>query len=183
MIHADENDFNYYETLDEAKADGLFPIKVTSLLQFFTLSGKKSIISRENMTPIPDLRYCVFTSAANRYYIREYRGYSISELYFVSLQNEAKHNLRRYVEDGTVTLLMDKDQVADTTDMLKRLWTAKFKTEGKLSYPIYLEIVKAILDLEDYKDYGKSLVGFKTVINQFDLQIKDLWQKASESKR
>jgi hypothetical protein len=42
MIHQDSNNFSYYESLDEIKADGLTPVSVNNLLQFFTLRGKTS---------------------------------------------------------------------------------------------------------------------------------------------
>jgi len=35
------------------------------------------------------------------------------------------------------------------------------------------------LNYEDYKDNCKNLQGYKTVCNQFEQRITELWQKAS----
>ncbi len=84
--------------------------------------------------------------------------------------------------DGNVHILLTAEQVEDTSDMLKRLWKAKFKTEGKLDYRTYIELLDQSLRLEDYKDYGSNLIGSKTVVNQFELRIEELWQQANKPK-
>jgi hypothetical protein len=188
MRHTDENDFPYYLSTDEMKEDGLTPIKVTSLLQFFTLAGKKSVLSKDNLIPIPNLTYVVLAKypGGDRYFLREFHNYSIDELYFYrqtetfSGQSTAIENLRKYVSDRRVTLLYTSEQVADTQDMLRRLYKAEFKTEGQLDYKLYLTILEQNLLYEDYRDTGKSLTGFKTVCNQFQLRIAELWKSAKK---
>ena len=60
----------WYEDLDSAKADGYTVIPVRSLVQFYTLAGRKSLISKENMTPILYVLYVVFSPQEKRYYLK-----------------------------------------------------------------------------------------------------------------
>jgi len=186
MPHKDKNDSEYYESMEEAKKEGYFPVKVKSLLEFYTLKGRTSILSRANIEPIRYLYYVVCSSSDGRYYKRLFRSYPLDELYFYrksltfSGNDEAIENLQKYVADNTVTLLFTKQQVDNTTDVLTRLWKANMSGEGKLSYRIYLQILDISLKLEDYKDYGKNLTGFKTACNQLQLKINELWKQASE---
>jgi hypothetical protein len=240
MRHVDENDFPYYLFTDEMKEDGLTPIKVASILQFFEFKGKtsnetlklvdeyalrlladsekynsddkKKIISKpiaislartnyglyekencvdmkkNNLIPIPDLTYCVLAKypGGDRYFLREFHNYSIDELYWYrqtetfSGQSTAIENLRKYVSDKRVTLLYTPEQIANTQEVLRRLWKAEFKTEGQLDYKLYLAILEQNLLYEDYKDTGKNLTGFKTVSHQFELRIAELWKTAKK---
>lgn len=175
-----DGDIQWFDSLDDAKEDGYFPVKVTNLLQFFTFKGKTIKILKENIEPLRYLQYCVYASAENRYYFKLFRAYLLEDLFFYVNDNEAMQHLRRFVEDGTVTLLMSKQQVMDTTSILTRLWSANLTGEGKLSYPLYLQIMENTLLLEDYKSYAREHTGYKTICNQKELEIADLWRKASE---
>lgn len=181
-LYQDDNDNRWFDSLDDIKPE-YRAIKCWSLLQFFRLKGRTSTIIKDNLEPIPDLHYVVYTSAENRYYFREFRGYSVDELFFYNHNDASIANLQRFTEDLTVTLLMTPEQVNNTSDTLKRLWKANLTGDGQLDYKTYLEITEKILILEDYKDYGKHLIGFHTACNQMKLQIDELWKKASELKR
>lgn len=172
----------WFDSLEDAKEDGYFPVKVTNLLQFFTFKGKTIKILKENIEPIRYLHYVVYAASDKRYYFKLFRHYLLEDLFFFVHDDEAMQNLRRYVNDGTVTLLMSKQQVMDTTALLIRLWSANLIGEGKLDYWIYLQIMENILSLEDYKSYAMGHTGYKTVCNQKELEIADLWRKASEVK-
>ena len=183
-MQTDENGWNYYSNLDEAKKDGYAPVKVISLLQFFTLPGRRSVMSKENLEPIPDLKYCVYSPAEDKYYIRDYRNYDIDTLFFYrrsdtfSGEDTAVESLRRYIEDGNVWILFTKEQVSDTTAMLEKLWKSQLSGEGKLDYRIYLNLLDQSLRLEDYQGYAKNLTGYKTVCKQFTDRIAELWREA-----
>lgn len=179
--HKDPNDFTYFESLTEV-APEYTPIKVWTVLQFYMLKGKTSKIMKDNIEVIRYVYYVVYAPAEKRYYKKFFRAFPLDKLYFIKEDEEAAANLRRYVEDGNVWLLLTLGQITDTTDMLKRLWKGNLSGEGKVDYRIWLELLAAYLDLEDYKDYGKELVGFKTVCNQMQIKIDDLWKKASEPK-
>ena len=188
MIHKDEGDNPYYASLDEIKEAVLTPIKVVSLCQFFTLEGRKVQIKKENVIPIPDLSYVVLAKhpQGDRYYPRLYKGYGLDELYFYhksitfSGEDTAIENLRRYVDDERVFLILTPEMVAETTETLKRLYKAYFKSEGQLPYKIWVRLMEASLDAEDYMDYAKNLTGFKTVCNQYQLRIAELWEQAKK---
>lgn len=180
MIHSDENDNKYYETLDEAKQDGLMPIKVSTVLMFFTLNGRKTKLSAGNLSPIENLKYCVHAKADNRYYIKEYRDYSVEDMFLFKNDDISMQTLRRYVDDRTAYLLLTPEQVAGTVEMLKRLYKDRFKTEGQLSYKYYLAILDIALKLEDYLDYGRALTGFKTAVKIMEENMDKLWLDAKE---
>jgi len=188
MIHIDENDGQYYSSLDEMKEDLYTPILAVSLCQFFTLEGRKVQIKKENIIPIPDLTYSVLAKhpQGDRYYTRKYRGYGLDELFFYrktltfSGDDVAIENLRKYVEDRRLYLLFPPEMVAETTEMLKRLYKAYFKSEGQLPYKIWVKLLEDSLNAEDYVDIGRSLTGYKTVLNQYDLRIAELWQQAKK---
>lgn len=171
----------WFDSLEDAKPE-YYPIKVTSLLQFYTLKGRTSTICKANVEVIRYLQYCVYASSEKRYYMRLFHAHTLEDLFFFVHDDEAMQNLRRYVEDGTVTLLMSKQQVMDTTSLLTRLWSANLTGEGKLDYWIYLQIMENTFLLEDYKSYAREHTGYKTVCNQKELEIADLWRKASEVK-
>ena len=188
MIHTDKNDSKWYENLDEAKADGYFPVKCSSVLEFYTLKGKTSKLLKENLEPIKYLYYTVFDPNVKLYYVKFFRAYPLEVLFLnrKSLtfggDDEAVESLRNYVADNNVTLLLTKTQVDNTSDMLKRLYKANLSGEGQLSYRLYIQILYQYLKHEDYKDYGKNLTGYKTVSNQYETRIAELWKQASETK-
>jgi len=41
-------------------------IKCWSLLQFFQLTGRRTVLNKENLAPIIDLHYCVYSEAEQR---------------------------------------------------------------------------------------------------------------------
>lgn len=180
MIHED-GDHKYYLSLEEAKEDGKIPIKCFSPLQFYTLRGKTTNLVKENMEVIRYLYYTIFDPNVKRYYIKFFRAYPLDVLYFYrkdltfSGEDLEVENLRKFIEDGNVTLLFTKPLIDDTTATLKRLWNANLKGEGQVDYRLYIQLLDESLRLEDYKIYGKHLTGSKTVMNQFNTRIMDLW--------
>lgn len=189
MTHEDPNGFAYYESLDEVRADGLVPVKVKSLLEFFTLRGRTSTLAKENFIPLPCLKYCVLGSD-KRYYVREFRQiWTIDMVYFYrksldfSGSDEAIDALHRYVYDDRAWLILDKEQVESVSAMLTRVYSANLSDKGKLPYRLYLEIAEASLKLEDYKDYGKNLTGFKTSCKIQEDYISGLFKQAYEQNK
>jgi len=41
-------------------------VKVWSLLQFFQLTGKRTVLIKENLAPIVDLHYCIYSLAGKK---------------------------------------------------------------------------------------------------------------------
>jgi len=232
VIHVDENEFSFYSSLKEIEEDGYTPIKVWSLLQFYTLRGKTpveilnkikieaaemfeqnedkklskngaislirkrynlpidentNIMRKDNLCPIPGLSYCVLTfwGEEDRYYVKNFRGYSVDELYFYrrtldfSGEDTAIESLRRYVSDERVWLLYDPAMVEETKDTLDKIFKANINGNGKLTYRIYITMLDYVLKLEDDKDYGKNLPGFRTACKIIEDQITNLWKEAS----
>jgi len=191
MKHTDDNDITWYESLDDVKFEGYFPIRASNPLEFFTLRGKTSVLIRDNFIPIRYLYYLVNSPQEKRLYMRFYHVYSLDELFFYkktltfSGQDESVENLHKYIYDGNLWLLYTKAQVDSTRDVMERVWKANIKTDGDIDfkkfYPISLQIMDASLKLEEYKDYGKALTGYKTCINQQEQKILELWKIAAES--
>jgi len=105
----------------------------------------------------------------------------VDELYFYKREDTAIENLRRYVEDERATILMSPELVAETTDMLKRLYKAYFKSEGQLPYKIWVRLMEACLDAEEYANNHKNLTGYKTVCHQYELKIAELWNQSKNN--
>ncbi|MFA5715667.1 MAG: hypothetical protein WC998_08000 [Candidatus Paceibacterota bacterium] len=153
-------------------------IKCWNVLQFFTLNGRKSVIKKDNIIPIPFLRLALYSPQEKRYYYKEYQKYNIESMYLRRLEsNEDMDKLRRYISDGNLYLLLSDDQVKDTTAMLERLYKSHYIGVGKVPYKIWLRLLAAYLDYEDYKDYGVNLVGFRTVCKTFEDSIRTLWEQ------
>jgi hypothetical protein len=171
------------DNLDDFKPD-YTPIKCWSVLQFFKLKGKRTVMSKDNIENIKDLHYCIFSEKEKRYYFRAYHDYNLMQIYFYrkdldfSGSDTAIESLRRYVYDGNVYLLLTNEQVEETKVMLQRVWNSQFKIEGKLDYRIFIQLLDTSLKLEDYKEYGSNLTGFRTVCNQMETHIRELWQKS-----
>lgn len=192
MIHEDkELGIKWMDDLNDAKTEGYFPIKCTNPLEFFTLRGKTSIITKDNVEPIRYLYYLVYSPQEKRYYMRFHHVYSLNQLFFYkqdstfSGQDESIENLHKYLYDENLYLLYTKAQVDTTRDVMARIWKANLSTKGDIDfrkfYPISLEIMDMSLKLEDYKDYGRGLTGYKTTINQMEQKILELWKIASET--
>jgi len=186
-IHSEE-DITWFDSIEDVKPE-YTPIKAWSVLQFFTLRGKSSKLIKDNLDPIEGLYYLLFSPQENRYYKKPYRGYDIDTLYFYrqtlnfSGEDLAVENLRRYVADGNIWLLFNADQIKDTQSLLARVWSANLTTEGKLDYRIYIQLLKENIDYEDYQSYSKSHIGYRTVCNQFQIRIDELWTKARTVKK
>jgi len=185
-LKMDSNGFKYFEVLDDIPSD-YKAIKVWSVLQFFTLAGKKTTINVENVIPITDLAYVIFSPHENRYYLRFSHGWTLDQLYFYrrtlefSGEEESIESLRRYVSDSNLFLLLTETQVQDTTAMLKRLYKSQYMGEGKVSYRAWISLLKESLDLDDYRDYGKNLTGYRTICNQFEKKLRTIWEEIYKS--
>lgn len=174
----------YYDSLDEAKAEGFTLIKVTQLCQFYTLSGRKVSLLADNLCPIPGLSYVVQGSDL-RYYLRDFRGFSVRELVFyyrdkISPVIEEIEALQRYVYDDRVQLLFTQEMIEDMKLMLARAYKSRLSGEGTLRYTEFYELLNESLSYEDYRTYGSNLIGFKTVCKQFDERLDAMWKKAYE---
>jgi len=179
----DDNDNKYFGTLEDVKSE-LYPIKVWNILQFYCLSGRKTVISKDNVIPIADLKYCVFSPHENKYYVRDFHNWTLNQSYFYrkdldfSGEDEAIEALKRYITDGNVHLLMNNGQVQEMSALLKRLWKSQFLGDGKLPYKSWIALLQTSLDYEDYKDYGKDLMGYKTICHRYEIHIRAIWDEA-----
>jgi len=171
----------WFDSLEDCKPE-FTPIKVWNLLQFFTLAGKRTVLNKDNLIPIPELSYVIFSPQEERYYLRQYRNYSVDELYFYrrtldfSGDDKAIENLRIYVMDGNVHLLLTEGQVADMKDMLERVRKANMQAMGELKYKTFIRILDINLHKEDYSTYYVNQTGYKTVMNQWDNELSVLWK-------
>jgi len=186
MIHADGHNFPYYTSLEEPKEDGYTVIKVWNLLQFFTLAGRRNVLTKTNLIPIPALRYAVL-NGDKHYYVREFnQNWTVDMVYFYrksidfSGEDTAIENLRRYVDDRRLWLILTSEQIEQTKSMLARVYKGQFHQEGKLDYKLYIQILELSLKLEDYEDWGKHLTGFKTACKILQDHILELWKKAKQ---
>ncbi len=158
-------------------------IKVWNVLQFYQLEGRKTVLSRYNMIPIERLRYVIFSPSEKRYYIRTFNNYSLNRLYFRRWavdnlsEDEACESLRRYIIDENVYLLFNKRQQEEMRIFLQRLWKSRFEGEGTVRYKDYINLLDQSLQLEDYREYGKNLIGYKTVEHQFEIRISEIWNE------
>jgi len=188
-LYTDENDIKWFTDLKESIKPEYSAIKVTSPLSFYRLKGRVSVMAIENIIPLENVSYTVYSKAEDRYYLHEFRNYPVEQLYFYKPcdgflgDDLATENLRRYIMDGNIHILLTPEQVSDTSDMLARLWKSHFGSEGKLDYRIYIELLDASLKFQDYKGYGSSHTGFKTVCNMMQQKIDDLWRQAGETKK
>jgi hypothetical protein len=178
-LKEDESGFPYFESLEDCSPE-FTPIKVVSLLQFFTLAGKKTVFSKDNLIPIPNLSYLV-QSFDDVYYKRDYRGYSVDELFFYFERNgevdEAIEALRSYVSDGRVWLLYTPEMIEEMKVTLGRAYKSYFTGEGTLQYKIFINIVEQSIKFEEFQDRMKGIIGYKTVCNQFNENINSLWEQ------
>ena len=183
MISNKDDISQWSDDLEGFKPEYL-PVKVKNILQFFRLIGRRTVLSKNNIEPIPELSYCIFSPKENRYYVKLYRGYSLTQIYFYrkdldfSGEDTAVENLRKYVDDRNVYLLLTNEQIRETSSMLQRIWNANRSDEGTLSYKIYLQILDISLQKEDYAENHRELTGYLTVIKIYEEKIRDLWLKA-----
>lgn len=171
---------SWTNSLDDFKPEYV-NVKIWNILQLFTLEGRKSVIKKENIIPIPELYLALHSPQEQRYYYRIYQGYNVESMYLRRLESDEWKSyidsMRRYVSDGNLYLLLTEKQVQDTTAMLERLYKSHFVGQGKVPYKIWIKLLSAYLDYEDYKDYGENLMGYKTVCNKFETQLRELWDK------
>lgn len=184
-IHSDETS-SWFDSLEDVLPE-YTAIKVWSLIQFFKLEGRKTTLCKDNLIPIKDIQYVIFSPHENRYYLRTYRNYSLNMLYFYtrdidfSGEDVAIENLRRYVYDGNVYLLFDETKMLETKKFLKRLWESQFNSDGQVRYKDYIDLLTQSIDLEDYRDYSLQPTGHRTVENQFRLRIKAIWDRIAKN--
>jgi hypothetical protein len=178
-LKTDDSGFDYFESLEDCSPE-FTPIKVVSLLQFFKLMGKKTVLIKDNLEPIPNLSYIV-QSFDNVYYKRDYRGYSVDELFFYFERDgavqEAIEALRSYVSDGKVWLLYTPDMIAEMKVTLARVYKSQFNGEGTLTYKVFISILEQSIKFEEFQDRMKGITGFKTVCNSFTTNINSLWEQ------
>jgi hypothetical protein len=187
-MHTNEDGFAWYNEIEDAGEDGYAPVKVYSLLAFFMLKDKKTVINKENLVPIPALQYAYFGKQPDEptsvYYVKDYRGWDAEAMYFdrssltFDANDEAFNIFRGRAHASCMWLLLTKEQVADMSAMLKRLYKAHFKAEGQLGYKLWLELAELSLGYEDYKEVGRNLLGFKTVCKIYEEKIEAVWEKA-----
>lgn len=179
----DDNGFQYFCSIDDTKPE-YFAVKVWSILQFYTLAGRKTVISQDNVIPILNLKYCVFSTHEKKYYIRDFHNWTLTQSYFYrrdidfSGEDEAIESLKRYISDINVFLLLTEMQCQDTTTLLKRLWKSQFVGEGQVPYKSWIELLSLNLDLEDYRDFGRDLMGYKTICHRYEMRIRAIWDEA-----
>lgn len=172
------------ESLDELKAEGYSPIKATTVLNFFANKGRTIALTASNIEPLPNLRYALYDPLVKLYYVKEYRGFNLDEIFFYrqtltfSGDDVSVERIRRWVQDGNVYILMEASHVETISALLERVWKSRFSEDGKLDYRIYIELLKLSLELEDYRIYGKELTGFRTVCAIYERSIKEWWDKA-----
>ena len=181
MIHQEEDSI-WADSLDDFKPD-YTPIPCWSVLQLYELKGRTTTLVKDNLQYIRYTYYCVYDPLVKRYYKRLGRKYSLDDTFFYKGNDVAIMNLMRFISDKTLTILMSAQQVESVSECLKRLYKGYFKTEGKLDYRIYIQILDLSLKLEEFKEYQKNITGYKTVINQIETQIRDLWAKANAPKQ
>ena len=176
------------DTLEDFKPE-YTSVEVRSPIEFYSLIGRKSTIELDNFDPIKDLHYALYSPKEKRYYLKEFSNLPMWLMLFYKTDpawdsyDVEVNNYRRYISDGNLFLLLTKEQIGETSAKLEKLWKANLKGEGKLNYRIYIEIVRVTLQYENYKDIMKNAIGFRTVCNSFDIQLRDLWKKAVELKR
>jgi len=170
----------WFDGLDDCKPE-FTPVKCWNTLQFFRLRGRTTSLIASNIEPIPDLRYVVFSPKENRYYLKDSRLWNLNKLYFYkwdldfSGQDEAVEQLRRYIYDGNVWLLFTDEQIADTKVMLARVYGSYFSNKGTVPYKVFIQLLENSLKLEEHKEYNVNNDDFKTICNQYEQTIKNLW--------
>ena len=178
MIHIEDTSTSF-DSFDDYP--DLISMQCWNVLQFYQLRGKCTVMIKENIEPIPDLQYCIFSPPENKYYLRTSKGYDLDYLYFYrptltfSGEDITIENLRRYVYDENVYLLFTKEQAEEIKTFLQRLWKSRFTTEGTVRYKDYINLLDQSLKFEDYKEYASGLTGHKTVTRQFEMRIKAIW--------
>jgi len=187
-LKTDDSGNKYFSEFAEVKPT-FYPIKVRNILQFYTLKSRKTVISKDNVIPMINLNYAIYSSGEEKYYWRIFHNWTLEQAYFYrksldfSGEDQAIENLHRYIYDGNVWILMASDEVKYTSEMLKRLWKSQFLGIGKLPYYSWINLLSQSLDYEDYREYGRELVGFRTVCNQYTKRIRAIWDEAYKTQK
>jgi hypothetical protein len=68
------------------------------------------------------------------------------------------------------------------TAMLQRVYKANIKGDGKLDYKMWLKILEKSLQIQDYEEFYKNGVGFRTQVKVFQDELNELWKQVSLKK-
>ena len=183
-IRSNENS-RWAETLADFKPNYDI-VRIWNPLQCYQLIGRKTTLLLENFQPIPDLTYCYFSPAENRYYIKIFPDIPLWKLCYAEpdpVWDSFLLDFKKRIDDKNVYLILSVQMVKSISEMLVRVFKSQLTGEGKLDYRVYLELVDASLRYEDYKNNSIGLTGYKTICNVYENQIKDLWKKAYETKK
>lgn len=178
-LHQEDDIVTWFDSPEDLKPDYI-PVKCWSVLQFYQLKGKTTKLTIDNLEGIKYVYYLLYSPQEKRYYKKFWRNYSAEVYYFYRRTNTfsgediSVENLRRWIEDGNVTILFTQPQIDATREMLQRLYKAHFGAEGKMDYKLFIELLRLSLDYEDYMDKCKNVTGYKTVCRQYDDQIADV---------
>jgi hypothetical protein len=96
--------------------------------------------------------------------------------------DEAVSNLRTYVEDGNISLLLTSEGVADTTALLQRVFKANVNGTGTMSYKMWIKILELSLRMEDYTEFCKNATGYRTLMKVWADELADIWKTISLNK-
>jgi hypothetical protein len=160
-----------------------FAIRVWNPIQCYILAGRKTVIILDNFIPIEDLKYCIFSPKENRYYFRTYPDIPLWLLMFYKTDSAWDSydtfliDFKKKIVDKNIYLLCNPQQIMDTKTMLTRLYKSHFVGEGQLSYITYVALAETCLRYEHFKDNGRNTSGYRTMCKQFELSIKELWDK------
>lgn len=174
-----EDGIMWGESLDDFSP--LTYYKCGSPLMFYTLAGKKTVLSKENLIPIKDLHYSIYSPAEKRFYYKEFRGWELDSFYYYrpslifSGDDPAIEGLRNKIQDGNVWMLLSSDNIAELQKMLARVYKAQFKTEGTLKYKDFLKLLTISLAMEDYTEYYRNEMGYKTQMSLWTKEMNDIW--------
>jgi len=161
----------------------LKPIPVWNPIQFFTLRGRTTTITRDNLICLENVQYCVYSPLEKRYYQKTYRNYDLDMMFWYrrsltfSGEDEAVEQLRNYIYDKNVSLLLNEEEFESIQNTLGRLWKSKFVGESVVRYKHYINLLDQYIRYEDYKEYSIGLIGHKTVCAQFEGRIKGIWDE------
>jgi len=172
----------YYNSLEDAKEDGYQPIKVFSVVQFYQLKGKHAALERDHFEPILYVLYVVLSPQEHRYYLKSFRDTPLYDIYFFETilpfkENEAIEQLKRYIEDGHVWLLLNEKQVEDIKQMLARVSKNNVNNGQVIKYRPFIQLCDLSLKREYFQEYRKTASGYKTQLNIFDSQIANIWKE------
>lgn len=179
-------DSRYYASLEDAKADGYYPVKVDSFLQFYALRGRTTTICMDNIEPL-DTLYLLHAPKDEFYYVKEFRKYLLKDLLWkeTALVFDDYEPIDWFIERlnaGQMWLLLTIDQVNFISDMLIRMWKVGKGTDGKLGYKDWLWIMNKSLQRDHYKEGHQHDADYKTMTRKLEMEIVDFWKNVKPSK-